>query len=171
MCVCFVALSSVQRKFRSLRQKVRWALSSQKRVLKSPRSRVLTSRNICSKTHLHLVRSQNKSLALRAGAKEKKGKRRKKISQSSVCGLLKDKQKNKSRRERFSEPTNQNSHDDIDDIFASIGLWSPLASSLLEKMEICSGKNDYFSLDWKLTVISEAQGKHKTTILWTHNFN
>lgn len=133
MFAWFVHLCSVQRKFQTFRQKVHWALSPQRRALRSPRSPVLTSRKKRSRTHLHSFRSQSKSLALRAGDKAKKVKRRKKSLQSSVFGLVRDKRKSKGRRERISEPTNQNSHDDIDDIFASIGLWHSVTSLLQEK--------------------------------------
>lgn len=152
MFVWFAFHCSVQRKFRTFRQKVHWALSPQRRVPRSPRCPVLTSRNKRARTCLHSVRSQNKSLALRAGDK---AKRRKKSIQSSVFGLLRDKWKNKSRR--ISEPSNQNGHDDIDDIFASIGLWHSVTSSLQEKRKFVVKNN--FNLNWKLTMISEEQEK------------
>lgn len=135
MFVWFVLLCSVQKKFRTFRQKVHWVFSPQRRAPRSPRSLLLASRNKRSRAYLHSVRSQNKFSALRAGKKAKKVKGEKKSSRSSVFGLLRDEWKKKSQHERISEPTHQNSHDDIDDIFASMGLWHSVTSSLQDKRE------------------------------------
>lgn len=129
-------LCSVQRKLRTFRHKVHSALLPQRRAPRSPCSPVLTGRNKRA-TSLHSIRSQNKSLALRAGDG---GRRQKKRRRSSVSGLLRDKQKNKSGCEGISETTTQNSHNDIDDIFASIGLWCRLWDHHFWTKGLCCGK-------------------------------
>lgn len=125
-------LCSVQRKLRSFRHKVRLALLPQRRAPRSPRSPVLTGRNK-RPTNLHSIRSQKKALALR-------GERQKNRRRSSVSRLLRDKRKNKSGCEGISETATQNSHNDIDDIFASIGLWCCLWDHHFWKKGLCCGK-------------------------------
>lgn len=120
--VIFFLLRSVQEKLRTFRQKVRWALSPQRRGPKKPLSPVLTRWNKRS-TNLHSARSRSKCSALRASDKVKKGKRQKKRSRSRLSGRFRDKRRSKNRCEGTSETSNQNTQNDIDDIFASIGLW------------------------------------------------
>uniref|UniRef100_A0A3Q3VZX3 Nucleolus and neural progenitor protein-like N-terminal domain-containing protein n=1 Tax=Mola mola TaxID=94237 RepID=A0A3Q3VZX3_MOLML len=90
--------------------------------------RCLSSAAIRRRAHLtacfHSLRSQLKSSALRAGVKTKRLKTRRRRTELPVCGLPGDKTRKQKKRkyEASLQASNHDSHDDIDDIFAYIGM-------------------------------------------------
>ncbi|XP_063743478.1 nucleolus and neural progenitor protein isoform X2 [Eleginops maclovinus] len=114
----------VQRRLRTFRQEACWALSPQGSVPRSCRSCAATRRHNRLRTRFQSLRSQFKSSTLKTDVKKTQLKRQRKRTESSLTGLLVDDPKNRSICD--SSPTLQTSgcdgEDDIDDIFASVGL-------------------------------------------------
>ncbi|XP_038576103.1 LOW QUALITY PROTEIN: nucleolus and neural progenitor protein [Micropterus salmoides] len=110
---------NVQRKLRTFRREACWALfprGSVPRTCRSPRRRHAHRR-----TRFQSLRSRFKSSAARTGVKKKRLRQRKRAA-SSVSGLSGDGQRNWTTYKATSQTTDCNIHDDIDDIFASVGL-------------------------------------------------
>uniref|UniRef100_UPI0037E837CD nucleolus and neural progenitor protein n=1 Tax=Semicossyphus pulcher TaxID=241346 RepID=UPI0037E837CD len=113
---------NVQRKLKTFRLEACWALSPQGSVPKTCRSAAAMRRNARLRTPFHLLRSRFKSSAVRTGIKTKWMKRKRKMTELPMSGLSGDDQANKTTCEVTSHTTEHNGHDDIDDIFASVGL-------------------------------------------------
>ncbi|XP_026231489.1 nucleolus and neural progenitor protein [Anabas testudineus] len=113
---------NVQKKLRTFRQEASWALSLQGSVPRSCRFSAALRRNAHLRTRFHSLRSQFKSSVVKAGVKNKRVKRRRKKSVLSVSGLSEDRQRSRTKYETSPQTIDYDSHDDIDDIFSSIGL-------------------------------------------------
>lgn len=72
-------------------------------------------------TRFHSLRSRFKSSAARAGVKRKPVGRQHKGTDPSASALLGHNQSNRTAYDVTSENTDNDSHDDIDNIFASVG--------------------------------------------------
>lgn len=112
---CLSSIPSVQRKLEAFKKEACWASSPQVSVPRTYRSFALMRRKIHPTTRFHALRCRFKSSALRDGVKKKQLKRQRMRTDSSVSGLSGDRQKNRAMYEAAS-------HDDIDDIFATVGL-------------------------------------------------
>nr|XP_046260409.1 nucleolus and neural progenitor protein isoform X2 [Scatophagus argus] len=114
---------NVQRKLHIFKQEAHWASSPQGSVPRTCRSPAVMKRKARSRTRFHSLRSQFKSSAVRGGVKKKKNqKRQRKRTELSVSGLSEDNQRNRTTYKAASPTSEHDSHDDIDDIFASAGL-------------------------------------------------
>ncbi|XP_051815405.1 nucleolus and neural progenitor protein [Acanthochromis polyacanthus] len=107
---------NVQRKLQTFRQEACWASSPKKSVPKSFCSLSAMRRN----ARQRIRRMSLMSCALRTGVKKKRMMGQQKTTLLSVSGLSKNNQQNRTTHEA-THPTTD-SHDDIDDIFASVGL-------------------------------------------------
>uniref|UniRef100_A0A3Q1FZ40 Nucleolus and neural progenitor protein n=1 Tax=Acanthochromis polyacanthus TaxID=80966 RepID=A0A3Q1FZ40_9TELE len=107
---------NVQRKLQTFRQEACWASSPKKSVPKSFRSLSAMRRN----ARQRIRRMSLMSCALRTGVKKKRMMGQQKTTLLSVSELSKNNQQNRTTHEA-THPTTD-SHDDIDDIFASVGL-------------------------------------------------
>ncbi|XP_068590682.1 nucleolus and neural progenitor protein [Cebidichthys violaceus] len=103
---------NVRRRLRSFRQEVCWASSPRG---SAPRARRSSAR---LRTRLQSLRSRFKCSALRTGVKKKPPKR----TESSASGLSGDDQIRRSACKATSQTASCDGLDDIDDIFASVGL-------------------------------------------------
>ncbi|XP_070694279.1 nucleolus and neural progenitor protein isoform X2 [Pempheris klunzingeri] len=112
---------NTQRKLRIFRQEACWASSPQGSVPRTCRSSAALRRNARRQTRFQSLRSQLKSSAVRRGVKQKRPKRLRKRTEVSPCGLSGD-QRNRTTHEATSRTPDHDSNDDIDDIFASMGL-------------------------------------------------
>lgn len=121
-CITFVLIPRFQRKLRTFRQEACRASSPQGSAPRTCRSSAAMRTKPRLKTRFHSIRSHLKSLALRTNVKKKQLKRQKRRTELSVFGLTEENQRNKNEHKATSQTTNCNNHDDIDDIFASIGL-------------------------------------------------
>ncbi|XP_070832892.1 nucleolus and neural progenitor protein [Chaetodon trifascialis] len=110
---------NVQRKLRTFRQEACWASSPQGSVPSTCRSSATARRNSLLRTRFHSLRSRFKSAAMRAEVKKKPLKRRRKRTEVSASGLSGNDQRNRTAYKATSQTTDL---DDIDDIFASLGL-------------------------------------------------
>ncbi|XP_054871610.1 nucleolus and neural progenitor protein isoform X1 [Amphiprion ocellaris] len=110
---------NVQRKLQTFRQEACWASSPNKSVPKSFLSPSAMRRKARLRIRLSLT-GQIASCALRTGVKKKRLIGQQKATLLSVPGLSKDNQQNRTTHEA-AHPTTD-SRDDIDDIFASVGL-------------------------------------------------
>ncbi|XP_073329800.1 nucleolus and neural progenitor protein [Pagrus major] len=114
---------SVQRKLQTFRQEARWASSPQGSAPRSCRSSAATRRNAHLRTRFHSLRSRFRYSAVRAGVKKKQLKRQREKTESSVSGLSGDDQRNRTtHKATTSQTADRDNQDDIDDIFASVGL-------------------------------------------------
>lgn len=113
---------SVQRKLQTFRQEVYWASTLQGSVPRSFGFSAAVRRNAHLRTRFHSLKSRFKSSIVKAGVKKKHLKRRRK-SELSVSGLSDHGQRRKTKYEASPQTIDCDSHDDIDDIFSSIGLW------------------------------------------------
>ncbi|KAM9346882.1 nucleolus and neural progenitor protein-like [Symphorus nematophorus] len=113
---------NLQRKLRTFRQAAFWASSPRGSVPRTCRSSVDMGRNDHLRTRFHSLRSRFKSSAMRAGVKKKQLKRQRKRTELSVTGLLRNDQRSRSAHKTTPQTTDSEVHDDIDDIFASVGL-------------------------------------------------
>ncbi|XP_044073086.1 nucleolus and neural progenitor protein [Siniperca chuatsi] len=111
-----------QRKLRTFRQEACWASSPQGSVPGTCRSSAATRRHDRRRTRFQSLRSQFKSSAIRTGVKKKHLKRQRKRTELSVSGLSVNDRRNRTTYQATSQTTDCNIHDDIDDIFASVGL-------------------------------------------------
>ncbi|KAM8749134.1 nucleolus and neural progenitor protein [Acanthopagrus schlegelii] len=110
---------NVQRKLQTFIEETRWASSPQGSAPRSCRSSAATRRNAHLRTRFHSLRSRFRSSAVRAGVKKKQRKRQREKAEPSVSGLSADDQRNRTTH----KPTSRTADgDDIDDIFASVGL-------------------------------------------------
>lgn len=110
---------NVQRKLQTFRQEARWASSPRGSAPRSCRSSAATRRNAHLRTRFHSLRSRFRSAAARAGVKKKRRKRQREKTEPSASGLSADDQRNRT----TNKPTSRTADcDDIDDIFASVGL-------------------------------------------------
>ncbi|KAM3607175.1 uncharacterized protein V6R79_002803 [Siganus canaliculatus] len=109
---------NVQRKLRTFRQEADRVLSHGVSVPRTCRFSFATWRSARLRTRFHAVRSRLKASALRSGISRKQMKRGKKKIASSDS----NKQTNRTVQKMSSQTGSNGSHDDIDDIFASIGL-------------------------------------------------
>lgn len=112
---------NVQRKLQTFRQEACWASSPRGSVPRTCRSSAALRRKAHVTTRFQSLRARFKSAAVRNGAK-KKGLKRCQKSELSVSGLSEDGQKSRTTFEQTPLTTDCESHDDIDDIFASAGL-------------------------------------------------
>ncbi|XP_051260516.1 nucleolus and neural progenitor protein [Dicentrarchus labrax] len=110
---------NVQKKLQTFRQEARWASSPQGSVPRTCQSSAAMRRNARLRTRFHSLRSRFKLTAIRASVKKKQLKRQRKRTESSVSGLSGDNQRNRTTYEATFQTTDS---DDIDDIFASVGL-------------------------------------------------
>ncbi|XP_068428691.1 nucleolus and neural progenitor protein isoform X2 [Clinocottus analis] len=113
---------NVQRRLRTFRLKACWASSpqgSEPRACRPPAAKRGRARLT---THFQSLRSRFKSSTLRTGVKKEQLKRQRKRTELSVSGLSGAEQINGSKCEATSPTTSWDSHDDIDDIFASVGF-------------------------------------------------
>uniref|UniRef100_A0A3Q1CDT2 Nucleolus and neural progenitor protein-like N-terminal domain-containing protein n=1 Tax=Amphiprion ocellaris TaxID=80972 RepID=A0A3Q1CDT2_AMPOC len=108
-----------ERKLQTFRQEACWASSPNKSVPKSFLSPSAMRRKARLRIRLSLT-GQIASCALRTGVKKKRLIGQQKATLLSVPGLSKDNQQNRTTHEA-AHPTTD-SRDDIDDIFASVGL-------------------------------------------------
>ncbi|XP_008298377.1 nucleolus and neural progenitor protein [Stegastes partitus] len=109
---------NVQRKLRTFRQEACWASSPQKSVPKSFLSPAAARRSARLRSRLKSLRRQMMSSAIRTGVKKKRQKK----TALSVCVPSEDSQQNRTAHEAAHRTAESDSHDDIDDIFASVGL-------------------------------------------------
>lgn len=113
---------NVQRKLPTFRQEACWASSPQASVPKTCRSSTATGRRAGLRTRLQSLRSQFKSSTVGTGAKKKQVERQRKSTELSVSGLSVDDHRKRSTCKATSETSGSDSRDDIDCIFASVGL-------------------------------------------------
>ncbi|XP_042282424.1 nucleolus and neural progenitor protein [Thunnus maccoyii] len=113
---------NVQRKLRSFRQEVCWAFSPQGVMPNACRSSAAVRKNAHLRTRFQSLRRRLKSPTVSIGVKKKQVKRRRKRTELSVSGPSEDDKRSRIIHEATAQTTDCNSHDDIDDIFASAGL-------------------------------------------------
>lgn len=112
---------NVQRRIKTFRQEACWALSPQGSLPTSLQSSAARGKNAHLRTRFHWLRSQFKSSRLRAAMKTKWIKKWKRTELPESV-LSRDNQSSQISIELSSPTTEHGSHDDIDDIFASVGL-------------------------------------------------
>lgn len=110
MFLSFVLILSVQRKLRTFREEACKAFSPQGSVPNTCRPSAPMRRNVHLRTRFQSLRRRLKSRTVSVGIKKKQIKRQRKMTELSVSGASEDNQ-------------TSNTIDDIDDIFASAGLW------------------------------------------------
>ncbi|XP_078117683.1 nucleolus and neural progenitor protein isoform X1 [Sander vitreus] len=111
---------NVQRRLRTFRQEACWASSPHGSVPTTCRPSAATRRHACLTTRLQTLRSRFKSST---GVKKKPLKRQRERTELSVSGLSGDDQRTRTTNEATSsQATGCDRRDDIDDIFASVGL-------------------------------------------------
>ncbi|XP_074550791.1 nucleolus and neural progenitor protein [Halichoeres trimaculatus] len=113
---------NVQRRIKTFRQEACWALSLQGSLPTSLQSSTAIRKNPRLRTRLHRLRSQFKSSSLRAAHKNTRMKRGGKRTELAEPMLSRENQSSQASYELTSPTTEHSSHDDIDDIFASVGL-------------------------------------------------
>ncbi|XP_059198941.1 nucleolus and neural progenitor protein [Centropristis striata] len=113
---------NVQRRLRSFRQEACWASSPQGSAPRTCRSPAATRTLARLRTRFHSLRSRYKLSAIRAGVKKIWRKRQKTRTELSESTLSEDDHRNRTAYKTTSETSVCESHDDIDDIFASVGL-------------------------------------------------
>ncbi|XP_071351050.1 nucleolus and neural progenitor protein [Trachinotus anak] len=109
---------NVQRKLQSFRKEARWAASPNGSAPRTCRSPVTARRSARLRTRCQSLRSRFRSSTVKTGVK----KRRRRRSESSVSGLSKTGRRSRTTFKATPQTTDCDNHDDIDDIFASIGL-------------------------------------------------
>ncbi|TKS67471.1 Nucleolus and neural progenitor protein [Collichthys lucidus] len=110
---------NMKRQLQVFRQEARWASSPRGSMPRTCQPSTALKRNAHLRTRFHSLRSQYKFLVARAGVQKKQPKRQKKRTKSSVSGAA---QGNRTSYRGRSKTTCHDSCDDIDDIFATIGL-------------------------------------------------
>ncbi|XP_040913290.1 nucleolus and neural progenitor protein [Toxotes jaculatrix] len=113
---------NVQRKLQSFRQETCWALFPQGSAPSTCRSSAAVRRSARMRTRCQSLRSRLKSSTVKTSVKKKGLKRPRWRNELSVSGLLEGDQRGRTTYEATPQTTDRDSHDDIDDIFASIGL-------------------------------------------------
>ncbi|XP_023280667.1 nucleolus and neural progenitor protein [Seriola lalandi dorsalis] len=114
---------NMQRKLQSFRQEACWAASPQGPAPRTCRSSAAVRRKNRLRTRCQSLRSQFKSSTVKTGVKNKHLKRRRRRRcELSMSGLSETGQRSRTTYEATPQTTNCDSHDDIDDIFASGGL-------------------------------------------------
>ncbi|XP_030614854.1 nucleolus and neural progenitor protein [Archocentrus centrarchus] len=106
---------NVQRKLQTFKKEVCWASSPQGSAPKTFHSLTSRRRSVHLRAHVQTRSRQFMSSTVRTGIKRReKGPK--------LSGLRVDDQQSKSTEEATHQATDSDSHDDIDDIFASVGL-------------------------------------------------
>ncbi|XP_068602798.1 nucleolus and neural progenitor protein [Brachionichthys hirsutus] len=114
---------NVQRKLVSLKREVRWALSPQGPAPRTCRSASKMWREAHQKKHFHSLGSLFKSWwAVRAGVSKKQTRRQRKRTGFTASPISGDAQKHRTASTAASQTADDHRRDDIDDIFASVGL-------------------------------------------------
>uniref|UniRef100_A0A3Q0SCM9 Nucleolus and neural progenitor protein n=1 Tax=Amphilophus citrinellus TaxID=61819 RepID=A0A3Q0SCM9_AMPCI len=110
-----IFLLYVQRKLQTFKKEVCWASSPQGSAPKTFHSLTSRRRSVHLRAHVQTRSRQFMSSTVRTGVKRRqKGPK--------LSGLRVDDQQSKSTEEATHQATDPDSHDDIDDIFASVGL-------------------------------------------------
>lgn len=115
--------SSFHRKLQTFKQEASSALSHQGCVIITRCSSTVIKGKDHLTTRFHSLRSRFKSSAARARVRKKPVERRQKEADPSASALSGHTQTNTTAYDVTSETTDHDSHDDIDNIFASIGWW------------------------------------------------
>ncbi|XP_056293794.1 nucleolus and neural progenitor protein isoform X2 [Pseudoliparis swirei] len=110
---------NIQRRLRTFRREACWASTPQGSVPRACRSSAAERGHARLRTRVQTLRSRLKSSTLRTDVKKEQLKGQRKKTELSVSGLSEDDQINRSKCETTSQTA---SHDDIDDIFASVGF-------------------------------------------------
>ncbi|KAF7666308.1 hypothetical protein LDENG_00111940 [Lucifuga dentata] len=120
--ICLEAAGyNVQMKLRSFKQEVCWASSLHGSVLKTRRPYSSMRTNSRLRTRVQMLKIQNRSSSVRIGIKKKNLKKKNQRTNSSLSRLSKYRTGSRPYEAR-PQTSNTESHDDIDDIFASAGL-------------------------------------------------
>ncbi|XP_028249048.1 nucleolus and neural progenitor protein [Parambassis ranga] len=113
---------NVQRKLQTFRHEARRASSPQGSMPKTIRSHTVMKRNSRLKRRFQSLRSRFPSSSVRTGVKRKHQRGRRNGTDFSGFGFPKDNQCSRMTEEETNQTTDSDIHDDIDDIFASVGL-------------------------------------------------
>lgn len=120
MFLSFVLIPSMKRQLQAFRQEACWASFPRGTMPRTCRPAAAMRRNAHLSTRFHSLRSQYRFSVARAGVQKKLSKRQKKRTRSSVSGAAR---RNRTSYRGRSKTTYHDSCDDIDDIFAAVGLW------------------------------------------------
>ncbi|XP_060909733.1 nucleolus and neural progenitor protein [Labrus mixtus] len=113
---------NVQKRFKTFRKEACWASSPQGSVPKSCCSSAAMRRGPRLRTPFHFLRSRLKSAAVRTGMKTKCSKRKGERTELPESGLSGDNLKSRTAYEQIAHTKEPDHNDDIDDIFAAVGL-------------------------------------------------
>ncbi|KAM6978798.1 nucleolus and neural progenitor protein [Tautogolabrus adspersus] len=113
---------NVQKRFKTFRKEACWASSPQGSVPKCCRSSAEMRRSPRLRTRFHFLRRRLKSAAVRTGLKTKRTKRKEERTELPESGLSGDNQGSRKTYEQISHTKELDPNDDIDDIFAFVGL-------------------------------------------------
>ena len=122
MLIQSVLVLSVQRKLQSFRREVCWVSSPEGSVPKTFLSPVATRRNARLRSRVQSLKRRFVSSRVRTGVKKTGQVGKQKENELTAAGLLKDDQQRKAAHNVTLQMSDFDSHDDIDDIFASVGL-------------------------------------------------
>lgn len=115
-----VLIFSVQGRLGAYKKEICWASSPQGSAPKTFRSLTSKGRRAHLRAHFQMCKRQFLSSTVRTAVKRKHQLGRQKGSKLS--GLFVDDQQSCSTQEATHQAADSDSHDDIDDIFASVGL-------------------------------------------------
>ncbi|XP_071403360.1 nucleolus and neural progenitor protein [Centroberyx affinis] len=113
---------NVQRKLRCFKRDACWASSPRGSVPRTCLSVAALWRNAHPRTHFQPLRTRFRPSTVRICAKKKRLERRRKRTELSVSGLSEESKANRTLHETTPQTSACENQDDIDDIFASVGL-------------------------------------------------